>query len=39
MAGMGLITTHVRTVEVAELERRLSELEKKREHSAIASQD
>jgi hypothetical protein len=34
---MGLITTHVRTVEVAELERRLSELEKKREHSPIAS--
>jgi hypothetical protein len=36
---IGLIAAHVRTVEVAELERRLSELEKKREHSAIASQD
>ena len=34
---MGLIATHVRTVEVAELERRLSELEKKHEHTTAAS--
>jgi hypothetical protein len=33
---MGLITTHVRTVEVAELERRLSELEKKDERTTTA---